>query len=57
MKEESPGLSRGECQSTDKPLLDALSLVNVGAWLIPLGLVLALIGGKLLEHRELEAGG
>lgn len=34
----------------------ALGSVHIGAWLIPLGIVLALIGGKRLERRDLKTG-
>jgi hypothetical protein len=36
---------------------DLLRWVNLGAWLIPLGLVLALVGGLLLKRKEAKAGG
>jgi hypothetical protein len=35
---------------------ETLSLINIGAWLIPLGLLLALIGDVLLKRREGKAG-
>lgn len=33
---------------------ETLSLVGIGVWLIPLSLVLALMGGKLLKRQELK---
>ena len=44
-----------ETELSSGPYYNTLSLVNIGAWLIPLGLVLALVGGILLERRELKA--
>jgi hypothetical protein len=37
------------------PELATLNLINIGALLIPVGLLLALAGGILLERRELKA--
>jgi hypothetical protein len=36
--------------------LDVLGVVGIGVWFIPAGLLLALIGGVLLERREGKAG-
>jgi len=38
------------------PELATLNLINIGALLIPVGLGLSLIGGKLLKRREMKAG-
>jgi hypothetical protein len=35
---------------------DLLRLVNIGAWLIPVGLILALWGGLLLRRTQSKAG-
>jgi hypothetical protein len=50
MKEESPGASFGECQSIS--LAAILGLVNIGMFIMPVGLILALQGGILLHRKN-----
>jgi len=37
--------------------IDVLGVVGIGVWLMPAGLILALIGGMLLKRREIKEGG
>jgi hypothetical protein len=38
--------------SNESPTEQTLRLIGIGSWLIPVGLLLALIGGILLDRRK-----